>query len=251
VTATTDRVARAFARGLASYDRAALVQRRIAARLFAGYRAIAPGHRPGRILEAGFGSGHLTRHLLELDPARLWLNDLVAPPLPGIAADYLPGDIAQVPLPDRIDLVASASMIQWVEDPRKIVERLCRTVVPGGYLAVSGFTPDHFPELRSLGSRAAAPSCLSAAGMAALLPPGWRVRNGGEWRAILHFPTALAVLHHLRATGVNARAGQFRSAAALRGFTQRYEARHGTAQGVPLTYAASWLIAENVSKPAF
>ncbi|MFC3570306.1 methyltransferase domain-containing protein [Paracoccus simplex] len=245
MNALAGRVARSFARGMQTYDDAALAQRRIAARLFAAYRRAAPGHRPARVLEAGHGSGHLTRHLLGLRPGRLWLNDLAAPHLPGVAADYLPGDIAAVALPERVELAASASMIQWVPDPAQVVERLCQAVAPGGWLALSGFAPGHFPELRALGSRAAAPSYLSGAQMAALLAPGWRVRGAGEWRIVLHFPGALEVLRHLRATGVNGCAGQIRSAGALRDFMARYEARHGGAQGVALTYVASWLLAEN------
>ncbi|QRZ15285.1 methyltransferase domain-containing protein [Paracoccus methylovorus] len=239
-----ERVARSFARGMKTYDQAALAQRQIAERLFAAYRCATPDHRPGRVLEAGYGSGHLTRHLLDLRPMALWLNDLAAPVLPGVRAVYLPGDIAEVALPEAVDLAASASMIQWVADPARVVDRLCRAVVPGGYLAISGFGPGHFPELRALGSRAQAPSCLTGTEMAGLLPAGWRVCGAGEWRITLHFPGALEVLRHLRATGVNACAGQFRSANALRGFLACYEECHGGAQGVPLTYVASWLVAE-------
>ncbi|RQP04253.1 MAG: methyltransferase domain-containing protein [Paracoccus sp. BP8] len=243
MNALAGRVARSFARGMATYDGAALAQRRIAARLFAAYRRAAPGHCPARVLEAGYGSGHLTRHLLGLRPARLWLNDLAAPELPGVAADYLPGDVAEVALPGAVELAASASMIQWVPDPARVVGRLCRAVAPGGYLALSGFAPGHFPELRDLGSRAAAPSYLTGEEMAALLPAGWQVRGAGEWRIALHFPGALEVLRHLRATGVNACAGQIRSPGALRDFMARYEARQGGGRGVALTYVASWLVA--------
>ncbi|MDK8872831.1 methyltransferase domain-containing protein [Paracoccus sp. SSJ] len=244
MNALAGRVARSFARGMKTYDGAALAQRQIAARLFAAYRGAVAGHRPARVLEAGYGSGHLTRHLLELRPRRLWLNDLAAPELPGVAAEYLPGDVAEVALPEAVDLAASASTIQWVADPARVLGRLCRAVAPGGWLAISGFAPGHFPELRALGSRAAAPSYLAGAGMAALLPAGWRVRGAGEWRVRLHFPGALEVLRHLRATGVNGCAGQFRSPGALRDFMARYEARHGGAGGVALTYVASWLVAE-------
>lgn len=239
----TARIARAFTRGMASYDSAACAQRQIAARLFAAYRRAAGPARPARILEAGYGSGHLTRHLLALGPAQLWLNDLAAPPVPGVDARYLPGDIATVALPGGMDLVASASMIQWVGDPRAVMARLCAAAAPRGWLALSGFAPGHFPELRALGSRAGAPSCLRAAQMAALLPEGWQVRGRGHWRIVQHFPDALAVLRHLRATGVNGRAGQLRTRAGLGDFIARYEAGFGGPQGVRLSYVASWLVA--------
>lgn len=244
MNALTGRVARSFARSAETYDRASLAQRRIAAQLFAAYRHAAPDHHPENVLEAGYGSGHLTRHLLNLAPRRLWLNDLAAPGLAGIKADYLPGDIAQVVLPDGVDLVASASMIQWVADPAQVITRLCATADARGWLALSGFAPGHFPELQALGSRGAAPSYLTGAQMAALLPPGWRVHGAGEWRMPLQFPGAQEVLRHLRATGVNGCAGQIRAPGALRDFMARYEMRYRTPKGVSLTYVASWLVAE-------
>ncbi len=240
----TGRVARSFARSRESYGDAALAQRQIAASLFMAYRRIAPEHHPARVLEAGYGSGHLTEQLLPLRPARLWLNDLNAVALPGVAATYLPGDIADVGLPTAVDLAASASMIQWVSDPAQVIARLCGTVAPGGYLAVSGFSPAHFPELRALGSQAGAPSYMTGETMAALLPPGWRIGGLGAWRISCHFPNALAVLKHLRATGVNGCAGQFRTPGAMQDFMMRYESTYRGEQGVPLTYVASWLVAE-------
>lgn len=239
----TGRVARAFARSSASYRDAALAQKQIAAKLFEAYRRVAPDHHPTRMLEAGYGTGQLTEHLLRLRPTQLWLNDLNSVALPGVDAVYLPGDIAEVGLPVSLDLAASASMIQWVNDPAWVLTRLCDAVAPGGYLALSGFSPAHFPELRALGSQGGAPSYMTGEAMAALLPPDWQVRELGAWRIPCHFPEALAVLKHLRATGVNACAGQLRTPGAMRDFLTRYESAYRGEQGVLLTYVASWLVA--------
>lgn len=248
MSALTPRVAHSFARGAGSYHDAAVAQREIAARLFAALRAAAGPKRFARVLEAGCGTGHLSRHLSTLAPERLWLNDLSATPPALPRAVALPGDIAQIDLPGRFDLVASSSMIQWLEDPGAVVARLAGAVAPGGFLALSGFGPDHFPELRALGSCAGAPSCRNGAGLAALLPAGWQVAGAGDWPITLKFDSALAVLQHLRATGVNARAGQIRSRGALLRFLHAYEDRFATTEGVPLTYAASWLVARRASQ---
>lgn len=239
----TERVARSFARHRQAYEHAAQAQRQIAAKLYAVYRAQAPDHRPLRILEAGYGTGYLTEHLCTLEPAQLWLNDLSPLPLPGLAATYLAGDIARVALPEGMDLVASASMIQWVRQPAQVMARLCGAVAPEGYLVVSGFSPTHFPELQALGSQAGAPSYMTGETMAALLSPGWQVCAAGEWRLPLYFSSALSVMQHLRATGVNGGAGQFRSPRALQDFLSRYESSYQTEQGIPLTYVASWMLA--------
>ncbi|MGO4854182.1 methyltransferase domain-containing protein [Phaeovulum sp. W22_SRMD_FR3] len=241
----TQRVARSFGRSAPSYDAAATAQKAIAAEVFGRLMAHRGPEPLPRVLEAGYGSGHFTRHLLRLPIGTLWLNDLASPPLAACPqAVYLPGDIRSAVLPADLDLVASTSMIQWLPDPKATLAHLGRAVRPGGWMAISGFGPGHFPELRQLGSAAAAPSCLSAAALAALLPPGWQLREARDFTRQLWFSTPMQVLQHLRATGVNGCARRCWSRAALNAFCAGYSAAFGTAEGVPLTYCPTVIIAQ-------
>jgi malonyl-CoA O-methyltransferase len=241
----TERVARSFRRSGKSYDVAAEAQRHIAQQVFQRLCQHRGTGALGRVLEAGYGSGHLTRALSRLPIGQLWLNDLTAPQL-GFCpeASYLPGDILNTVLPAELDLVASTSMIQWLPDPAAALAHLCRAVRAGGWLALSGFAPGHFPELRALGSAAPAPSYLDAGAMAALLPPGWQLWEACQFAHPLWFASPLAVLHHLRATGVNGCARAHWTRAGLRRFCDDYGTRFGTGAGVPLTYLPALIIAQ-------
>jgi malonyl-CoA O-methyltransferase len=239
------RVQRSFRRGFATYDDSALVQKLIARGLTRRLLRHAADARLTRVFEAGYGTGQLTRLMLQRLPvATLHLNDLAAPPLPfAPQADYRPGDIETLPLPEGLDLAISASMIQWIADPQALVRRLGEAVRPGGWLALSGFGPDHFPELHALGSQAAAPSLLSAEALAGLLPSGWTVHEAGSCARSLYFATPRELLRHLRDTGVNGRASRPWTRRDLDAFCHEYDARFGQSGRVPLTYQPVWLIA--------
>lgn len=239
------RVQRSFRRGFATYDDSALVQKLIARGLTRRLLHHAADARFTHVFEAGYGTGQLTRLLLRYLPIEtLHLNDLAALPLPfALTSNYRPGDIETLPLPDDLDLVVSASMIQWIADPQALIQRLCGAVRPGGWIALSGFGPDHFPELQALGSQAAAPSLLSAPAMADLLPLGWSVHEASSHTRALWFASPREVLRHLRDTGVNGRASRPWTRRDLDAFCRRYELEFDRSGRVPLTYQPVWLIA--------
>ena len=236
------RIATGFARHLASYDTAATAQAQIAARLAA---RIAPQIAPAaRMLELGHGTGFLTRQLARLDPGEIWLNDLVAP-LPemawpaGTKVRALPGDAAALRFPARLELIASASMLQWLPDPAALLHRAAQALCPGGILAIASFGPQNFPELAGLGLPPGAPSYRDAAGLCADLPAGMQILAAWDERIPLAFADARALMAHLRATGVNGlRAGHL-SVPRLRGMMQQMNLRGQTT----LTYRPSYCIA--------
>lgn len=236
------RIAAGFARHLASYDTAATAQAQIADRLAA---RIAPRIAPAaRMLELGHGTGFLTRQLARLDPGEVWLNDLVAP-LPALRwpdatrVQALPGDAAALRFPPGLDLIASASMLQWLADPAALLHRAARALRPGGLLAVSSFGPGNFPELAGLGLPPGAPSYHDAAGLCAALPEGMQVLAAWDESIPLVFPDARALMAHLRATGVNGlRAGHL-SAPGLRDLMRQMNRAGPTT----LTYRPSYCMA--------
>lgn len=236
------RIATGFARHLQSYDAAACAQAQIAARL-AG--EIAPRVAPGAsVLELGHGTGFLTRQLAQFAPGAIWLNDLVAP-LPALGwpartrVQALPGDAADLRFPEGLDLIASASMLQWLADPAALLEKAARALRPGGLLALSSFGPGNFPELGGLGLPPGAPSYRDAAGLCADLPAGLQVITARDESITLAFPDARALMDHLRSTGVNGlRAGHL-SVPQLRRLMQEMNRAGPTT----LTYRPSYCIA--------
>ena len=248
------RVQRSFRRGLETYHRHAVAQARIAQDLAAMLAGAGAPRKLEAVLEFGCGTGLLTEALLgRFGIAGLTLNDLVAEAAPGLQARtagqarFLAGPIEQLPLPDGLDLIASASTVQWVEDIPALMARLAASLRPGGWLALSGFGRGHFPELAALGSGAAAPGDADGAEWAGLLPPGMELLEVVQQPIVLTFGSAMELLRHLRRTGVNGQARARWSRASLQAFEESYRARFGQQGRLPLTYDAVRLIARKRS----
>lgn len=236
------RIAAGFARHLQSYDAAALAQARIAERLAASLMPLTAAR--SHVMELGHGTGLLTRHLAQLGPDEVWLNDLVAPlpDLPwqaGTRVHAMPGDATGLTFPRGLDLVASASMIQWLADPRALLHRACGTLCRHGLLAVSSFGPDNFPELAGPGLAPGAPSYRDAKGLCRDLPGDMRVLAAWDESIPVAFPDALTLFAHLRATGVNGLMGGRLSSPQLRAMMRQMN-RDGR---TTLTYRPSYCIA--------
>ncbi|MDC0738455.1 methyltransferase domain-containing protein [Cognatishimia sp. SS12] len=239
------KVQQSFRRGLDSYHQAATHQADIAAQLGHRLSDLAPKHL-GRVLEFGAGTGHLTQQITKrLSIETLWINDLV-PESAGFAppeATFLPGPIETLVLPGKLDLICSASTVQWIEDLPGTIKRLCAHLAPGGWIALSGFGAAQFHELRELGSTAAAPSYVDAEAWRDVLPSDMTIKHLSQGRQVAWFADARALLRHLRETGVNGGASQHWGPQALKTFESDYRRRFGTPQGLPLTYDPVWVIA--------
>ncbi|NHF72037.1 methyltransferase domain-containing protein [Paracoccus sp. 12-3] len=198
--------------------------------------------------EMGCGTGHLTRRLCSnFEMRALTVNDLspeAARAAKAAGATFLCGDALQMDWPEKPQLIASASMIQWLPDPARLLQRAARALAPGGWLAISGFGPEQYRELAHLGSHAGAPGLQSLADMAAALKDELDVFVTGERIREMHFPTPRCVLDHLRKTGVNGKAQGVWSKSRLAQFSADYSQRFGGPAGVTLTYHPVWIIGQ-------
>lgn len=178
--------------------------------------------KPGcRIIEAGCGTGLLTRMLPRTGDGTLTLWDVLPQPSfvlpPG--AIYRRTD-AETAIMDEAagsaDLIVSASTMQWFNSPERFVAGCMRVLRPGGILAVSTFGRDNMHEL------------------AAACGVGLHLGDCATWRTAIgalaqteivelrkatlqcRFDSAMDVLRHISLTGVNAitRGGNARRAAA-------------------------------------
>ena len=153
----TSRVRASFDAAAAGYDAVAVVQAEVRRRLLERLELFRI--RPRRILDAGCGTGHGARALLQhyrgsklialdLAPAMLlaargrrpWLRRL----------DLVCGDAAEVPLGDAtVDLVFSNLMLQWCNEPDRVFAEFHRVLRPGGLVLFTSFGPDTLKELRA------------------------------------------------------------------------------------------------------
>lgn len=122
---TTDKqlLKKRFAATFRQYDSLAVVQQEICGQLDEMIGRICPG-RIGRAMEVGCGTGFLTRYLLRRYPDAEWIvNDLIEeseiylrPYASGHYVEYLWGDAELLPLPGELDMIASASAVQWFDN---------------------------------------------------------------------------------------------------------------------------------------
>ena len=256
------RIGRSFARHFARYDKAAIVQNDMAARLDASLECRIPADAPTvkRALEIGIGTGFLTRRLTARFPhAEWWFNDLTPAAFDWIPAGLrhavpLEGDAEALPYPDGLDLIASASALQWFDDLPAFFRKAHTVLNRGGLLAIATFGQRNLHELTTLtgGGTPALPYPTLEELCHLAEEAGFSLLHSEEWLHTLLFPTARDVLEHLRSTGVNGQStGQISTPARLRAFHEAYARAFATPEGqLPLTYHPLILLAQ-VNTPRF
>lgn len=150
------KIAAAFHRKAAEYDRNVAVQRRVVGNL-AGCLEMHQCERPRDILDIGTGTGSLLQHLRRMYPqAALYGVDLAynmclraASKLDGHCC-VVNGDAQQLPFKSgQIDLLVSTSALQWVGDMSEALHELRRVLKPGGTLCIAFFCDGTLFELQN------------------------------------------------------------------------------------------------------
>ncbi len=235
-------VGQRFAKHYEDYQVSATVQRSIATTLAASLSTHCPDIVVDHALEIGMGTGFLSRRLAKLYPHAHWVfNDLVPEAQAWIPKDLahreaLIGDADSLELPIGLDLLASASALQWLRDLDAFFQRAHQALKQGGIFAFSSFGPEHMTELRQLtGAGLDYPSVPDM--RSKLEAAGFTLIHQSEWSEVLSFVTARQVLEHLRLTGVNSTAAQTWTPRKLLHFCKQYELQFRQEDGsLPLSY---------------
>ncbi|MCD4812075.1 malonyl-ACP O-methyltransferase BioC [bacterium] len=240
-------IRRCFQKSQAAYDTHAIMQTRMADTLLNDLRHLPHNHFEN-ILEIGCGTGLLTKRLAaQFRSRRYFANDLIAGSLnPGTRFNatrqhFLAGDIETMPaLPDNLDLVVSNAAFQWLKNIQALLEKLALLIRPGGWLAFSTFGPENLKELAALTRLSLDYPALKE--IKKMTAPWFNALAVSEEHHSLHFPDALSMLRHLRATGVNSLSKQIWSKSQLNKLLSQYALRFGSEKGVCLTYHPMYFI---------
>lgn len=233
------------------YDTLAHVQQEICARLGQRVGGICRGEVK-RGLEIGVGTGFLTSRLVDLYPSAEWyLNDItpaaekfVAKYVAGTRHEYLWGDAETVDYPAGLDIIASASTIQWFGDKARFAARTAGALNRGGWLTVSLFGTENFREVRATTGEGLAYHTLDEL-CGIFRDAGYRIVHSEEYEHLLTFRTPLEVLEHIRSLGVNSVRKTSWNHGNLYNFETEYRKMFSTGDGsVTLTYHPLLIIAE-------
>lgn len=237
-----------FQKSMESYDENAYAQKAIICYLTGLLNTYAP-LESGRILEAGCGTGLLTRELTRIyKGCELYINDLVeamcfkAAGLCHLSPEHcIAGDIEQVEIKGRFDLIVSASTFQWLAYPAETFSRLAESLHPAGRLVFSTFGKDNYKELKLLTGYGL--TYYSVDETMNLLAPFFDVIHAEESHCVLEFETPLEILHHIKQTGVNAVNSRHPwTRGKLEKFTREYADCFRTGTTYPLTYHPQYFV---------
>ncbi len=247
------RITRCFSQAHDTYDQQAFAQKKIAKTLSQQINQTVCLDDSAKIWEFGCGTGDFSLLLLQhFAPQKVTLNDLT--PLSATclnklqAFDYTfaQGDMEQMDLGDATcDLICGSSAIQWFADIPQFIDKCHRALNPGGYLAFSSFLSQNLIQIRSLTG------------------VGLHYYNTTEWEELLRdfeilvlqseeidllFESPMAILKHLKATGVNGIGRQRWTPSLLNDFVAKYTQRYNQHGKVVLTYHPIYIIAKKRNK---
>jgi malonyl-CoA O-methyltransferase len=238
------RVRASFERAAATYDAAAEVQRHICEQLAA---ALPAGLAPGRLLDAGCGTGYARGLLEKRFPQAAYVGlDLAPAMLLRVAAPgrCLAGDLEHLPLATAsIDLYWSSLAVQWCDLAATLGEAR-RVLRPAGRLALASLGPETFHELRhafagidqfshTLGFHS--PDEIGQLAAAA----GFTETTVARHRETAHYPDFGSLLRAVKAVGANQLGTDRRPGLMSRSTFRQAEAAAEalrTPAGLPLSY---------------
>ena len=197
-----------------------------------------PRRHEGRALEIGAGPGLFTRLLVP------WTGYLratdVSPAMCEAGRRRVPAAewrrmAAELPDKGPWDFVFSCGMLQWVRDPEEVFAAWKAELAPGGRIVAALFASESLPELREvMGEEGPVRWRTPEAWRASAEAAGLRVLRDAAERRVIRFPSAMDLMRNLHRVGA---APERRwSSARMRRFLRDYQARHGTDQGVRVTW---------------
>lgn len=209
---TTDKelVRERFEANFSEYNRLALVQQHICTELGEALTEVCNPENVGSAMEIGVGTGFLTARLLKSYDRALWhLNDIacgarefIEPLTANATTSYHWGDAEAIEFPGGLDLVASASTMQWFDDVPRFISRAAESTRAGGYIALSSFGVENFKEI--LATTGDGLTYYTRTELEQMLAQnGYKVVRSRDYIKSLLFDSPLDVLHHIKATGVN------------------------------------------------
>ncbi len=203
------RVASRFNNTRDTYDTSAMLQHDVAARLAGALiNKVGNGSHFEKAIEIGAGSGRLTRlYLPALDIKHLELWDLASmdpdmvPTVAAMIADDAEARLFDVD-DESVDLLVSASTLQWFNSPVNALNRIKRILKPGGIAAISMYTRGTYASLAE--ATGVSINYVSPARVKEAVEPECNIDLFSVENDVQTFDSSRDLIEHMRLTGVNA-----------------------------------------------
>ncbi len=228
-------VKRRFKKSFTTYDNNAVVQKCTAKELI----KLLPSREFDYIFETGCATGILTKEIKQnLTFKKFCANDIVEEAkqyIDLIIPDntFIFGDIEEIELKDKYDLIISNASLQWCNDIKSVIKKLYSSLNDRGILLFSVFSDNNLKEIKDIFN--IKNKNYSINDLKDFIAQ-YRVEYYNEEEKELYFDTPLDVLKHLKLTGVNAVEEMKFTKKKLLNFETQYLKKYSKNNKVTLTY---------------
>ncbi len=229
-----------FKKSLDNYEENAIVQAIMADKLIEHL----PFQYFSSVLELGCGSGLLTKKLIKkITYKKYYANDIVEKSkiyTDKILDDYvfLGGNAQRLQVNARFNLIISNAMFQWFSNLEKALLYYKGLMNKDGIIAFTTFSPDNFKEIKSLTGLTLEYKNLEE--IREILSKNFEILYLENFDYTMTFDNPLAVLAHMKNTGVNALSSKLWGIKEVKDFCDRYKEAY---PNLTLTYSPIIVIA--------
>ena len=240
-----------FTKALNTYKNNATIQIYMAKKLLALIKKISNKENFKDVFEFGCGCGLLTNEFIKRYNYKTYLtNDIVEKCSDHVLQicekiEFIYGDIEQINIDKKFDLIISNATFQWLNNPSKTIKTLISCLKPNGILAFTTFGINNFQELKQLDHGL---DYMDIKSLKSLFGKKQDSLFIEEEIKILEFKTPYEVLKHIKLSGVNAIGKTFFTKSKLNKLINDYYKyfKIKNKQSVSLTYHPIFIIFSNV-----
>ena len=155
-------------------------------------------------------------------------------------------DMETIDFPDKYDLIAGSSAIQWLEDFPLFLKKINRSLSDKGFVAISTFGEKNLIEIKQVTNIGL--SYFTKSDLEHIISSSFQIIKMKEEIKTVYFSSPKDVLLHLKRSGVNGIASEKWTKSDFLYFTDRYNRLFKSDYGVPLTYHPIYIIASKKQK---
>ena len=228
-------VKKRFKKSLKTYEDNAVIQKIMAKKLI----ELLVLKEYNSIFEIGCATGILTKEIKKnltfkeyiandiVEKSQEYINKIIYPNI------FLGGDIEEVELNKKYNLIISNASLQWCNDIEKVLEKLINSLEENGTLAISIFGDNNLKEIKDIFHLENNTYSLNKLKESLAK---YKLITFEEEEIKIEFENPIMVLKHLKLTGVNAIKEVVLSKKKLQEFEEEYTKKYQNNGKVILTY---------------
>ncbi len=227
-----------FVKAKDTYRKNAVIQKKMAKKLFLE-TVNNFGNKFNSVFEIGCGTGFLTDEICSgLEYDKLFLNDITENFTGAVPFRFYKGDILNIEIDEKFDLIISNAVFQWIEDKNLLFSKLYELLKDDGILAFTTFGKENFSQIKDISGFG-----LKYENLESLIEKtGFKTLYFEEELETLYFTSVQKILEHIKLTGVQTSVNCLWTRSKFEAFKEEYLKHFSDNNGVELTYHPQYFI---------